>query len=39
VKCTHKFLMNEFAPVSFEKEIFHHHSLFDSIDPNVDRVP
>jgi hypothetical protein len=25
--------VDEFAPVSFEKEIFHHHSLFDSIHP------
>jgi hypothetical protein len=26
--------MDEFAPVSFEKEGFHNNSLFDSIHPN-----
>jgi hypothetical protein len=34
LKYTHKFLMDEFAPVSFEKEGFHNNSLFDSIHPN-----
>jgi hypothetical protein len=35
LKCTHKFLVDEFAPVSFETDIFHHHSLFDSIHLNI----
>jgi hypothetical protein len=38
LKDGHKFLVNGSIPVSFEKEIFHHHSLFDSIHPNLDNV-
>jgi hypothetical protein len=38
LKFTHKFLANVFAPMSFEKEIFHHRSSFDSIYPNIHNV-
>jgi hypothetical protein len=31
LKCIHKFLVNEFASMSFERDIFQHHSLFDLI--------
>jgi hypothetical protein len=31
--------MDEFASVPFEKEIFHHHSLFDSIYPIMHDLP
>jgi hypothetical protein len=27
--------VDEFAPMSFEKEIFHHYALFDSIHSNI----
>jgi hypothetical protein len=38
LRCTHKFLVNVFALVSFETEIFDHHSLFDSIYSNIRHV-
>jgi hypothetical protein len=38
LKCTHKFLVDEFALMSFEKEIFQHYSLFDSIHPNIHKI-
>jgi hypothetical protein len=39
LKYIDKFLVDEFAPMSFEKKIFHHHSLFDSIHPNIQNMP
>jgi hypothetical protein len=31
--------VDEFAPMSLVKEIFHNHSLFDSIYQNIHRGP
>jgi hypothetical protein len=30
--------VDKLAPVSFEKQIVHHYSLFDSIHPNIHNV-
>jgi hypothetical protein len=38
LKSIHKFLVDEFVPVSFEKKI-HYYSLFDSIHTNIHNVP
>jgi hypothetical protein len=38
LKCTRKFFVNQFTLVSFEKAIFYHHSLLDSINPNIHHI-